>query len=376
MTKKQLIVGCTGSLISIIITFVMLEFGLRLYQDKNNTRTTILWHDDALVGRRLNPSQKGLFVSNTHEYKTEIEVNSQGFRDTEHTESMSAFRVLLLGDSFVENFQVPLKDSIFKKLEQNLTEKLGKPVEVIALGLGDSGTAQQYLLLKNIGLTYKPNLVVQLFFSGNDVKNNSLALMGDPYRPYFTIDNGELTSQSFRLRENSLPHRIVNFLKDHFRIVEFLLNAKGKLINKSIGLPIDYEVYRKSPIESYQKSWQVTEKLLVEEKKITEESGASFMLVSLANNEQVNNDVQKGLISKYPELGSDSFSFLTPDSTLHNICDKNSMHCSFMYQTFEEFIQKNNTPTHYKLDGHFNDVGTALAAGFLTQEVENYLTNK
>ena len=49
-------------------------------------------------------------------------------------------------------------------------------VEVLNLGVGGYGTAQQLLTLEEDGLRYRPDLVVLGFFLGNDVQNNSRAI--------------------------------------------------------------------------------------------------------------------------------------------------------------------------------------------------------
>lgn len=374
--KKELYLGLAITCFSILLTLSVMEVGLRIYQARTGSRTTLLWHDDALLGRRLNPSQTGLFVSDTHEYKTEITVNKDGFRDTEHSVDKQTFRILLIGDSFVENFQVPLENTISKQIEKQLTERLHKPVEVIAMGLGDTGTAQQYLLLKNIGLKYNPDIVVQLFFSGNDVKNNSKNLMGDPYRPYFNLQDSQLELEPFSVRSNNPVYKFISILKSHSRTVEFLLNIKGKISKKSTSFPIDYEVYRKSPNTQYQSAWAVTEKLIQETQHISESNGAKYILVTLANNEQVNNEVQQGLIHKYPQLGSSEFDFLTPDKHIAEICKDHNLSCGFMYNFFKSFIEEHHEITHFPLDGHFNEVGTNLAARYLTEAISTYLANK
>ncbi len=59
------------------------------------------------------------------------------------------------------------------------------------MGRGNTGRAQQYLMLKEYGLKYKPDLVIQMFLTANDVKNNSPVLQNDPYLPYFEIDGNK-----------------------------------------------------------------------------------------------------------------------------------------------------------------------------------------
>ena len=203
-------------LFGVFLAFTLLEVTLRAYYFLGEkqlfglepTRTTIEWEDDNILGRKLKANQSGWLVSPSSEYFTWIDINSAGWHDSEHLKDKQkeVYRILIIGDSFVENFQVPLEHTFFKQLEKNLNQKTkGKKLEVITMGLGDSGTAQQYLVLKNHGLAYKPDLVLHLLFTGNDIKNNSLALQKDPHRPYFKLVDGKLEKQRL-----SLAHQCQN----------------------------------------------------------------------------------------------------------------------------------------------------------------------
>ena len=96
---KSVLVTIVITTFSVVLSLFVIEVGLRLYYRATGNRTTIQWRDDPVVGRRLLPNQKGTFVSNTGEYKTTIETNSQGFRDSEHSteKQQDTYRILLLG---------------------------------------------------------------------------------------------------------------------------------------------------------------------------------------------------------------------------------------------------------------------------------------
>jgi hypothetical protein len=55
--------------------------------------------------------------------------------------------------------------------------------ETFNMGLSGFGTGREYLMLREYGLRYQPDLVL-LFFVGNDLLNNSVRLEGTPYVPY------------------------------------------------------------------------------------------------------------------------------------------------------------------------------------------------
>lgn len=358
-------------ILGFFLSFPVLEGSLRLYYQLKPARTTLKLYDNPVFGSALTPNQKGLFVSETKEYSSEVAVNSEGWPDIEHNfeKPKGVYRILILGDSFVENFQVPFEKRFFRQLQ----DKLGNKFEVAAMGRGNTGTAQQYLMLKEYGLKYKPDLVIQMFLTANDVKNNSSTLQNDPYLPYFEID------ESGGLKE--IPHikrsdRKLSSLKEilkKFEITKIILSLRQKYLEKraadlSGGYPIDYHIYDSNYSSEYQKAWDITKRLITETKKLTEESGAKYLFVTLANNEQVNAKVQDEIFKKYPKMKSANSDFEKPDKILKEFAEKEKITLWQMLPYFKSFT--NHYPlstTHYPYDGHWNQTGTDLAALFLYQ---------
>jgi len=128
-------------------------------------------------GVKLNP---GCWL----DYRQTMTINSQGLRDSEHPyERGDPFRVLLLGDSFVEAQQVPLDATFHAQLETLLG------IEVIAAGHGGWGTDNELLWYRNEGYKYNPDLVLLLYQPGNDVQDNSTTINYVPNQtPYFTLE--------------------------------------------------------------------------------------------------------------------------------------------------------------------------------------------
>jgi hypothetical protein len=127
------------------------------------------------------------------------EFNSLGFRDVEHAfaKPPGTRRIVVLGDSFCEAVQVDLGETFFRLLEAQLDARGDGDYEVINLGVGDWGQAQQLIALREIGRRYEPDLVVCQIFPLNDICNNGIELYGlgrshnDFYRPYFVEQDGE-----------------------------------------------------------------------------------------------------------------------------------------------------------------------------------------
>jgi hypothetical protein len=121
----------------------------------------------------------------------EKERHSHGFRDYERTYEKPAnvFRILVLGDSYIEAFQVQQEDSFTAQLEKMLNAQISSVrLDVVSLGQSGFGTAEEYLRYINVGVAYKPDLVVLAFTIGNDFRNNSKLLNHGSLAHYFVFD--------------------------------------------------------------------------------------------------------------------------------------------------------------------------------------------
>jgi hypothetical protein len=107
-------------------------------------------------------------------YGVEIATNSAGMRDREHAieKQSGVFRVLLLGDSFMEAYQVPFAESLPHLLEGLLAEQTNRRVEVINASVSGWGTDDELRYLTAYGLRYRPDLVLVAMCLHNDVSDN------------------------------------------------------------------------------------------------------------------------------------------------------------------------------------------------------------
>ncbi|MCL4216425.1 MAG: SGNH/GDSL hydrolase family protein, partial [Candidatus Hydrogenedentes bacterium] len=178
--RKPIRILVNGSLIlaSAVVALLAAELALRFWyfgalQAPEFGAEILLRKPHPELGWTLLPNASAL--AQTLDYTVRVDINSQGLRDREHAyePEPDVFRVLVLGDSFMEAQQVWLEDCLARQLEKKLA---GRRVEVINLGVTAYGTAQEYLLLGAEGLKYQPDLVVLAFFAHNDLTNNAFKL--------------------------------------------------------------------------------------------------------------------------------------------------------------------------------------------------------
>src|SRR5262245_18353591 len=143
---------------SLLATLLVLEAAARLalrpgdLVPEAETSRLFLEHDP-LLGWRKRPGAHAVY--RRPEYRVEFGVNSLGLRDPERSAELPAggFRILALGDSFVEGYTVPLADTVTQVMEAAL-QAPGCRVEVWNGGTQGYSTDQEYLFYESQGSRY------------------------------------------------------------------------------------------------------------------------------------------------------------------------------------------------------------------------------
>lgn len=142
------------------------------------------------LGWRKRPGARATY--RRREYTTEIAINGQGLRDPERPEppAPGTFRVLALGDSFVEGYTVPVEGTLTQVAERGLRGP-GCPIEVLNGGTAAWSTDQEYLAYKEDGVRLGPKVVL-VFFYYNDVFGNTTPRYWGSPKPLLAPRDGRL----------------------------------------------------------------------------------------------------------------------------------------------------------------------------------------
>lgn len=135
------------------------------------------------------------------EYTVEVRINSQGLRDPERPvePAPGTFRVLALGDSFMEGYTVDLGETLTQRLEARLNAA-GCRAEVINGGTSAYSTDQEYLFYRTDGARYRPSLVLLFFFWNDVIYSDRQDYFGTP-KPVFEMGGGALRLHRYPVRE-------------------------------------------------------------------------------------------------------------------------------------------------------------------------------
>lgn len=183
-------------LLGIGLALVTLELGVRQflgrpYREDNGD----LWQCDRWVGWRGKPNSSSQI--NTEGYVHEFVKNSAGMHDQDHQpdKPKGVFRILVIGDSFVEARQVAENQTSARILETSLNS-VGSTVryEVISAGSSAWGPAQVLMYFRTEGKFYQPDLVLGYWYPANDLMDvlpdHRMTFDGiNCYAPYFAICN-------------------------------------------------------------------------------------------------------------------------------------------------------------------------------------------
>jgi lysophospholipase L1-like esterase len=196
-------------LVSIAVGLVLCEVSLRAFH-LGQTRTASLYHGRIV---KLPPHTS---FTNYNEQENLVVTNNLGFHDREREATNDNYRMLVLGDSFVEGRQVKTEDLFTSRLERKLTAE-GQKVEVINGGVEGTGTPYQYVLWKEF---FEPSVkvdhLVLCFFMGNDLTDNTrelaAATSGTTDSGFFVAADGTIVDATAK---NDVLKRTINSGREH-----------------------------------------------------------------------------------------------------------------------------------------------------------------
>jgi hypothetical protein len=209
--------------------------------------------------------------------------NRLGMRDRERTiaKSDGSVRIAILGDSMAEGIQVARADTFPAVLEMQLNQDEtcfgGRPVEVLNFAVQGYGTAQQYLTLDRHVWPFDPDLVLLAAFPGNDIRDNSKALKGNLYLPFYHLKDGALALDtsfrshwSYHLRaigariiQHSLLAQMINQVRGLLKAQIRANTDRQETLGAGLGeAGIDNMVFLDPPPPEWAAAWDVTEALI------------------------------------------------------------------------------------------------------------------
>ena len=389
--SRRLLVGrILAVLVGVLSPLILLELSLRLFgpwlPGGYDTGPYIQRHE--LLGHFHVPNHRGWMRA--PEFTTYVEISPLGLRDrrTTYEKPADAFRILLLGDSYLEGVQVQQSEGVAERLELLLNERSGQQagprIEVINAGVAAYGTAQYLLLYESDVHRYQPDLVMMFHFVGNDVKNNSPALEipgGDrklAVKPYFELEpDGQLTllpgppvtpqPPLVRTLRHSWTYNV--FEGTTFALLDPAFIREDIEV---VGGARNYirENYDLEPEREWAKAWRITEALIARLQTRTQEHGAPLVLVGVPDWRALDPDIWRQELFRNRRQQRPA-SPEAPTDRLGQIAGRHNLPYLDLLPVFRQTIAAGSGPLYYAVDGHWNAAGHAAAAAGLADALRS-----
>jgi len=387
-----------------LIALLGAELALALtdYPPAYNDHQRFLVEYDSLRGWRNIPGAKGRLIS--PEFSVEMEYNAHAYRGPLHPYAKPAgtFRVLLLGDSFLEAYTVALRDRV-AEVAAKILQSEHRPVEVVALGTGGYSTDQELLWLESEGFRYHPDLVVVLFCT-NDIWYNNRADYPRGMKPVFRVKDDSLV-----LTNVPVPHPTASAAPEPESPVGRFLAAKrfagrrsrlyrlaqravrrsvwlqsvmtrwglmggplggAETSNGRVTVPLEYTVFADRLSPEADSAVAVTERLLAEMQRQVRASGAQLVAMLVPPNEAL-----------YPPGAPQSTHFVRvppfgdpyrANERVRTICDRAGIACvdpTARFVAVAESLAPRGRLLVFEEDEHWNEQGHRVAASALADIV-------
>jgi hypothetical protein len=374
-------------LLGIVGPLLAIEIGLRLFgpflPGNYDTGAYLVRHE-----------QLGHFhVSNfdgwikTNEFTTHVKISPLGLRDrrTSYHKPPGVYRILLLGDSFVEAVQVPTHDSVAERLERALSQRMGGPVEVINAGVAAYGTGQELLLLEQEGFKYQPDLVALVFFVGNDVANNNYRLelwdndLKLALKPYFDLQrDGSLRlipGPPPPLRSGpveTLRHCCMLFNVVESGVVHKLGREDPRERLEAIGGPRTplRGLYDTQPEDEWLRAWKISEALLARVRDRAAGIGAPLVIVGAPESRVLEPDLWRREVAG-GRLEAGRLTISAPTDRLGAITRRLNVLFVDLLPAFEHAGAAGGGPFYYDFNKHWTAAGHAVAASAIADALQS-----
>ena len=319
--------------------------------------------------------------------------NAQGFRDRDRRveKPEGAWRILVLGDSFVEAMQVPLDAAFPAVLEDRLRGRAGgAAIDVPAMGQSGFGTASELMRYLDFGAAYDPDVVLLAFYAGNDVRDNSRLLSRDAPEFAFTLDpDGALRLDRSGIEAREKARAAAGFagwIRDRSDLASlvserlYLLRTARRATRApapatsgqasaaaAAAIPAgepdlhdDFNVYAEDAGSAWRDAWVLTAAILDRLAHETAARGSRLAIVSIGTAEQVEEDLGRKVIDAFPGRDLD-----LPDRRLETVARALGVPCLLLapgLRAAEAAGEGRLYGFGARRGGHWNERGHAAAA--------------
>ncbi|MCC7001484.1 MAG: SGNH/GDSL hydrolase family protein [Gemmatimonadaceae bacterium] len=295
----------------------------------------------------------------------EVSFNSFGMRDREHeiAKAPGVFRVLVLGDSFMEAYQVPFDSSMPAMLEQALAARTGKRIEVVNAGVSGWGTDDELRYYTEYGRAMKPDLVVVAMTLHNDVSDNLRQV-------WHTEREGRLVATE-RAPIPTMEYRKIQlkgYIATRFQLYQLWRKVRhsGTMRQAASQLRSHVQTLFDDPLqEPTATGMRLTEQMLGRLDSLVTSDGGEMAVVMLPLMFQLKDSVWTQFAQTFPDSGR-TVSRDRPQAVVQGITARLGIPTIDLLPEFRQWVGAGKPSLYIEWDGHWNVQGHRLATQVAT----------
>lgn len=284
-------------------------------------------------------------------------------------------RALLLGDSFIEAKQVAEADTVAARLAR------ATGGEYLNSGTFDWGPVQQYLYLSHEGVRFRPDLVIQFFYVGNDVADNAPRSRGELRRLGFPAagvddDTGELELLPWTPSPTTTSDRVSKALGGTFATYRAYETGVLDKVRSAEMNPYPMErhlldLFREREPASLATAWRVVDALLGTIQAEGARVGAPTLLVVVPTKWQVHDDDWRAFLKHHDRGLDDGWDLERPNRRLARLAEARGIPVLDLQPALRAAAAEGKR-LYFAVDTHWTAEGHAVAA----RELERYLSER
>jgi len=371
---------CTAS---VLIGLVLAEGATRLI----HPFSTVEYRVDPEVGQILVANQRSRWVN--EDYDETVFINSAGFHDVDHETEKPAnvYRIVVIGDSFIEALSAPIEAGFTQQLQHLLQKEMPhRSVEVINLGVSGTGPAQYYRMLDMKGLAYHPDLVIMSVFPDNDFWDSYEQLSGGPSKVFYRLQADNSLEYLPALGSTGTSNMLTWYRKSAIlMLLRTGLSASvvgpwlGKLgVLKAPGVAnqgaIQWEewgVYLADQPDPWPNAFSTTLQIIKSSHELSLKAGTQFAVMLIGSTAMVE-DRWDEAFRDYSEATSMQWDFDRPFKAIMALGKDKGFHVINLVEPFREDFITTKQSRSWPHDGHWNHAGNNLAAQVVSRYIESH----
>jgi hypothetical protein len=346
--------------VSVVVALGAVELGLRNFYPMPMG----VWHQDR-EGLALH--WPGL-VTYLPQFGLTVSFNSAGMRDGEHAieKAPGVFRILVLGDSFIEALQVPFEESFPSMLQRELADRGPARIEVVNASVSGWGTDDELKYLTSYGRQFKPDLIIVAMTLYNDVSDNLR-------ERFHTLRDGALVER-VSTRASFLDYKVTQakgLLASHFQIYQVLIRAKRARETRVEAQQLSTHVsglFSASNDARMTRGLDLTRLLLHRMQTLAAADGSRVALVLIPLGVQLSDRQFTEYVAHRP-AGAGPAQIDWPQQEMKALARRAGVEVIDLLPGFREWAASGGAPLYLTRDGHWDRPGHHLAARIVASDL-------